>query len=109
MEETTDDDDEVLVVTAAKIGEMVECVGGREYAHCLLKPLELLALVEEVSVRKATLLAVETVANAMSDADIRATLYALCPKIGHQGVVYCENHCNRLISLCLQALGRRQS
>ncbi len=70
LEETTDDDDEVLVVTSAKIGEMVECVGGREYAHCLLKPLELLALVEELSVRQATLSAVETVANAMSDADI---------------------------------------
>ncbi len=70
LEETTDDDDEVLVVTAAKLGELVNYVGGREHVNCLLGPLELLAMIDEQSVRKATLLAVEAVANAMSDADL---------------------------------------
>ena len=67
LEETTDDDDEVLVVTAAKIGELVDFVGGKQYLHCLLPPLELLSHVEELSVRQATLKAVEIVATAMSD------------------------------------------
>lgn len=70
LEETTDDDDEVLVVIAGKIGEMSELVGGAEHVHCLLGPLELLATVEESTVRNATLQSAEMIAGRMSDAHI---------------------------------------
>ena len=67
LEETTDDDDEVLVVISSKIGEMIEYVGGAEHVHCLLGPLELLANVEESTVRDATMKSAELIAGKMPD------------------------------------------
>jgi len=63
--ETTDDDDEVLVVIAEKLGELTGCVGGPEHVYRLLAPLELLASVEESSVREATIKSISSVADAM--------------------------------------------
>ena len=46
-----DDEDEVLLVLAEELGNFHEYVGGREYAWCILGPLENLAAVEETLVR----------------------------------------------------------
>jgi hypothetical protein len=43
----------VLQVIAEKLGELSTFVGGEEYVHNLLSPLELLAKVIESSVRDA--------------------------------------------------------
>lgn len=42
-----DDEDEVLLAMATSLGKLVKHVGGPEYAHCLLVPLELLLTVGE--------------------------------------------------------------
>ncbi|KAJ1672922.1 protein phosphatase 2A structural subunit, partial [Spiromyces aspiralis] len=47
LDESMDDDDEMLLVLAEKLGEFVPYVGGPEYAHILLRPLENLAATEE--------------------------------------------------------------
>jgi serine/threonine-protein phosphatase 2A regulatory subunit A len=49
--ESTDDEDEVLLALAEELGNFSSCVGGNEYAHVLLRPLETLAAVEETVVR----------------------------------------------------------
>ncbi|TDH70986.1 hypothetical protein CCR75_001139 [Bremia lactucae] len=49
--EATDDDDEVLVALADELGGFVDLVGGAEHAAALVKPLEVLAAVEETVVR----------------------------------------------------------
>ena len=49
--ESLDDEDEVLLVLAEEIGNLGEYVGGHQYAHLLLGPLENLAAVEETLVR----------------------------------------------------------
>ena len=47
-----DDEDEVLLALAAELGNSMESyLGGNEYAHLLLNPLEHLAVVEETLVR----------------------------------------------------------
>lgn len=46
-----DDEDEVLLAVAEELANFSEHVGGPEYAHYLLNPLENLATVEEVLVR----------------------------------------------------------
>ncbi|KAK4337262.1 hypothetical protein RND71_043260 [Anisodus tanguticus] len=45
------DDDEVLLAIADNLGTFTPLVGGPEYAHCLLPPMETLASVEETIVR----------------------------------------------------------
>jgi serine/threonine-protein phosphatase 2A regulatory subunit A len=65
-----DDEDEVLLTIAEQLGEMCNCVGGDEYMNRLLLPLELLAAVEESSVREMTLKSIGIVVNKMSDENI---------------------------------------
>lgn len=50
--EFVDDDDEVLLILSAHLGEMLDAVGGAEYAHVLLPPLEALAASDETAVRE---------------------------------------------------------
>jgi len=41
----------VLLVIAEQLGKLRAFVGGVQHMHCLLEPLQLLAMVEETSVR----------------------------------------------------------
>ena len=49
--ESIDDEDEVLLTLAGELGEFTEYIGGSQFAHILLQPLENLAAVEETMVR----------------------------------------------------------
>lgn len=51
LSENNDDDDEVLLAMADELGGFIPYVGGVEYAHVLLPPLETLCTVEETVVR----------------------------------------------------------
>lgn len=51
MAESVEDEDEVLTALSEELGNFVEYVGGPEYAHVLLSPLENLAAIEEPLVR----------------------------------------------------------
>ena len=50
--ESIEDEDEVLTALADELGNFVEYVGGPEFAHTLLSPLENLAAIEEPIVRE---------------------------------------------------------
>jgi serine/threonine-protein phosphatase 2A regulatory subunit A len=49
--ESVEDEDEVLVALSEELGNFVEYVGGPDYGHVLLSPLENLAAIEEPVVR----------------------------------------------------------
>jgi hypothetical protein len=49
--ENNDDEDEVLLAMAEELGKFVPFVGGPNFAHTLLQPLEQLSQVEETVVR----------------------------------------------------------
>jgi serine/threonine-protein phosphatase 2A regulatory subunit A len=52
LQESVDDEDEVLLALADELGKnFEEYIGGNEYAHVLLGPLENLSAVEETLVR----------------------------------------------------------
>ena len=53
--DSLDDEDEVLLALAEEIGNLGQYVGGDQYAHVLLGPLENLATVEETLVREKVL------------------------------------------------------
>lgn len=50
--DSIDDEDEILLAVAEELGRFVNFVGGPEFAHTLLPPLENLSAVEEVLVRE---------------------------------------------------------
>ena len=53
LQESVDDEDEVLLALAEELGrDFEEYIGGKEYAHLLLGPLENLSAVEETVVRE---------------------------------------------------------
>ena len=49
--ESVEDEDEVLTALSDELGGFVEYVGGPDYGHVLLSPLENLAMIEEPLVR----------------------------------------------------------
>jgi serine/threonine-protein phosphatase 2A regulatory subunit A len=51
LDESVEDEDEVLVALSAELGNFIEYVGGPQWAHVLLSPLENLAQIEEPVVR----------------------------------------------------------
>lgn len=49
--ESVEDEDEVLVALSEELGGFIEYVGGPQWGHVLLSPLENLAAIEEPVVR----------------------------------------------------------
>ncbi|CAN0242229.1 unnamed protein product, partial [Hapterophycus canaliculatus] len=66
INDSTDDEDEVLLCMAEQVGKLTTHVGGKQYAHELLVPLEQLAAVDESTVREKALESIQTVARCLS-------------------------------------------
>jgi len=63
--ESADENDVVLGATAEKLGSLVNAVGGTEYAHTLIKPLEDLLMLDEGTVRDKAMSSIVTVLSQM--------------------------------------------
>ena len=70
LTESNDDDDEVLLAMAEELGNFVPHVGGPSQAHCLLAPLDNLAMVEETVVRDKAVESLCKVGAQLPDASI---------------------------------------
>lgn len=55
--DSVEDEDEVLTALSEELGNFIEYVGGPDYGHVLLSPLENLAAIEEPLVREKVELA----------------------------------------------------
>ena len=62
ISESYDDEDEVLLALAEELGQFLPYIGGPEYGHILLKPLENLCSVEETVVRDKAVQSLASVA-----------------------------------------------
>lgn len=60
--ESSDDEDEVLLALADELGRFLPYVGGPQYGHVLLTPLESLCSVEETVVRDKAVQSLNTIA-----------------------------------------------
>ena len=63
--ESADESDVVLGASAEKLGKLIEAVGGPDFAHTLLRPLEDLLMLEEAAVRDKAMESVIKVINRM--------------------------------------------
>ena len=81
LTDTVDDEDEVLWALAEQLGNFMHLVGGPEYAHCLLPPLESLATVEETVVRDKAVESLRNVAEQHSQQDCEAHFVPLVKRL----------------------------
>ncbi|KAJ7786322.1 armadillo-type protein [Mycena metata] len=71
LQDSVDDEDEVLLALAEELGKnFEEYIGGKEYAHILLGPLENLSAVEETLVRDKAAESITKVAVVLSQAQV---------------------------------------
>lgn len=81
LTETIYDEDEVLLALAEQLGNFTTLVGGPEYVHFLLPPLEGLATVEETVVRDKAVESLRIVAQQHSPADLEAHFVPLVQRL----------------------------
>ena len=68
--ESVEDEDEVLTALSEELGKFIEYVGGPEYAHVLLSPLENLAAIEEPLVREKAVESLNKICGELSQSQI---------------------------------------
>lgn len=70
LDESVEDEDEVLTALSEELGNFVEYVGGPEYGHVLLSPLENLAAIEEPLVREKAVESLNKICEQLSQQQI---------------------------------------
>lgn len=70
LSENNDDDDEVLLAMADELGGFIPHVGGVDFAHVLLPPLESLCTVEETVVRDKSVESLCKIGAQMKERDV---------------------------------------
>ncbi|KAF2219793.1 protein phosphatase PP2A regulatory subunit A [Elsinoe ampelina] len=70
LDESVEDEDEVLTALSDELGGFVEYVGGSEYAHVLLSPLENLASIEEPLVREKAVESLNKICDQLSESQV---------------------------------------
>lgn len=76
-----DDDDEVLLVLSEELAKLATFVGGVEHMHLLFAPLELLAGVEEQTVRAKAAESINTICKELPDSAILEHMIPLCDRL----------------------------
>lgn len=68
--ESVEDEDEVLTALSEELGNFVEYVGGPDYGHVLLSPLENLAAIEEPLVREKAVESLNKICGELSQGQV---------------------------------------
>ncbi|KAL2871124.1 protein phosphatase 2A structural subunit TPD3 [Aspergillus lucknowensis] len=70
LDDSVEDEDEVLTALSEELGSFIEYVGGPEYGHVLLSPLENLAAIEEPLVREKAVESLNKIGEELSEKQI---------------------------------------
>ncbi|XP_062463721.1 serine/threonine-protein phosphatase 2A 65 kDa regulatory subunit A alpha isoform, partial [Pezoporus occidentalis] len=81
LTDTIYDEDEVLLALAEQLGTFTALVGGPEYVHCLLPPLESLATVEETVVRDKAVESLRAVSHEHAPPDLEGHFVPLVKRL----------------------------
>ncbi|XP_072125834.1 serine/threonine-protein phosphatase 2A 65 kDa regulatory subunit A beta isoform-like [Mobula birostris] len=79
--DTIFDEDEALLALAEQLGSFTVLVGGPEYVHCLLPPLENLATVEKSVVRDKAIDSLRAISHEHSPADLEVHFVPLVKRL----------------------------
>ncbi|KAK0077086.1 hypothetical protein PV325_004477, partial [Microctonus aethiopoides] len=100
LTETIYDEDEVLLALAEQLGSFTPLVGGPEYVHYLLPPLEALAAVEETIVRDKAVDSLRTIASLHSSAHLEDNFVPLVQRLASGDWFTSRTSACGLISVC---------
>ena len=91
--ESVEDEDEVLTALSDELGRFVEYVGGPEYGHVLLSPLENLAAIEEPLVREKARTQLQSLGSILMYAGRRVSQQNLQPTftVPSRGILHTPN------------------
>uniref|UniRef100_A0A672QF86 Serine/threonine-protein phosphatase 2A 65 kDa regulatory subunit A beta isoform n=1 Tax=Sinocyclocheilus grahami TaxID=75366 RepID=A0A672QF86_SINGR len=81
LTDTIYDEDEVLLALAEQLGSFTVLVGGPEFVHCLLPPLESLATVEETVVRDKAVESLRKISQEHSPVDLEVHFVPLVKRL----------------------------
>ncbi|XP_072125758.1 serine/threonine-protein phosphatase 2A 65 kDa regulatory subunit A beta isoform-like [Mobula birostris] len=81
LTDTIFDEDEALLALAEQLGSFTVLVGGPEYVHCLLPPLENLATVEKSVVRNKAIDSLRAISHEHSPADLEVHFVPLVKRL----------------------------
>ncbi|KAM9211283.1 serine/threonine-protein phosphatase 2A 65 kDa regulatory subunit A beta isoform-like [Leptosomus discolor] len=81
LTDTIYDEDEVLLALAEQLGTFTALVGGPEFVHCLLPPLESLATVEETVVRDKAVESLRAVSHEHTPPDLEGHFVPLVKRL----------------------------
>lgn len=81
LDESIEDEDEVLTALGDELGNFVEYVGGPEYAHTLLSPLENLAAIEEPIVREKAVESLNKICQVLSQQQVEEYFIPLVKRL----------------------------
>ncbi|XP_072125782.1 probable serine/threonine-protein phosphatase PP2A regulatory subunit [Mobula birostris] len=81
LTDTIFDEDEALLALAEQLGSFTVLVGGPEYVHCLLLPLENLATVEKSVVRDKAIDSLRAISHEHSPADLEVHFVPLVKRL----------------------------
>ncbi|XP_052519490.1 serine/threonine-protein phosphatase 2A 65 kDa regulatory subunit A alpha isoform-like [Budorcas taxicolor] len=94
------DEDEVLLALAEQLGTFTPLVGGPEYVHCLLPPLELLAVVEEAIVREKAVESLRAISHEHSRSHLEDHFVPLVKRLVGGDLVNSRISACSLFSVC---------
>ncbi|KAI0825137.1 ARM repeat-containing protein [Trametes gibbosa] len=84
LQDSIDDEDEVLLALAEELGRnFEEYIGGAEYAHVLLGPLENLSAMEETLVRDKATESITKISSILSQAQVEQFYIPLVQRLSH--------------------------
>ena len=100
--ETIYDEDEVLLALAEQLGQFTSLVGGPDYVHCLLRPLESLATVEETVVRDKAVDSLRNLAPEHSNSDLEQHFVPMVKRLAQGDWFTSRTSACGLVSVCYQ-------
>ncbi|KAK2767485.1 Polyamine N-acetyltransferase 1 [Arachnomyces sp. PD_36] len=81
LDDSVEDEDEVLTALSEELGGFVEYVGGPEYGHVLLSPLEHLAAIEEPLVREKAVESLNKICEQLSQKQVEENFIPLTVRL----------------------------
>uniref|UniRef100_A0A1I8H4X3 TOG domain-containing protein n=1 Tax=Macrostomum lignano TaxID=282301 RepID=A0A1I8H4X3_9PLAT len=105
LTDTIYDEDEVLLTLAEQLGTFIALVGGDQFAHVLLPPLESLATVEETVVRDKAVESLRKLAPSHSPADLEAHFVPLVRRLANGDWFTSRTSACGLFSVCYDRVG----
>ncbi|CAJ0928846.1 unnamed protein product, partial [Mesorhabditis belari] len=105
LTDTIYDEDEVLLVLAEQLGNFTPLVGGADFVHCLLPPLENLATVEETVVRDKAVESLRKIAEKHSSAALEEHFIPMVKRLATGDWFTSRSSACGLFSVCYPRVG----